>query len=399
MIFPVKEQVLKAFKRSFSHWKQFSRIFTKMNVSDNQTITPRTFYFDLDTVFNLLGSVLTFDYIQLYFVTPVMIIGAILEILLIYIFNQKVFAAKLYFYLKFYCLNAALLNVIAIAEPIIGAKRLVPFGISESGVKYNCFFYVPLSSIFYSVSNIMDLVIQIEKLKTFVKSMKFIDRFAPFKICLAVVVFSIVYQIPLYGQYTYEKIPFPIGPVPGDYFYVFVISPYEWTKHPVANMMLIAIYFVQEVVTLVLNLIFGVMLWISFRKYSKKRQEMLKGKASNQTKATAQTVEAQNRNTATSRAEIKTTAMVLCFGIISIFKNIPILAIITWGHLNTINTAAFVIAVQVAQYIVNLNNVFHIVVYYIFDKNFEQEVKRILSLKWIKPQAEVSAQTAASMVK
>ena len=38
----------------------------------------------------------------------------------------------------------------------------------------------------------------------------------------------------------------------------------------------------------------------------------------------------QDKNKEVSRAEIKTTAMVLSFGLISIFKNIPILVVMTW---------------------------------------------------------------------
>ena len=365
-------------------------------------MTPltRAFYFDLNTIFNILGSVPVFDAIQLYFITPIMIIGAFLEIFLIFIFNQKSFTAKLYFFLKVYCLNAAILNFISILAPIMGAKRLIPFAYSESAVRFNCYFYIPLSSICYSVSNILDLVIQIEKLKTFIKPMKFIDRFSPFKVCLAVLLFSIVYQAPLYGQYTYREIYFPVGPVPGDYLIVYTNFAYEWTSNPIANVFLIGIYFVREVVTLVLNLIFGVMLGVSFKKYSKKRQDMLKGRATggaNRANQDTNTMEAQDRNKAMSRAEIKTTAMVLLFGIISVFKNIPTLAVITWGHVATINTAAFVIAVQSAQYIVIINNLFHIVIYYIFDKNFAKEFKRLLSLKWVKGQTEVSIQTAASV--
>ena len=142
-----------------------------MSFNGNLTVPSRTFYFDLNTVFNLLGSVLTFDYIQLYFVTPVMVIGAFLEIFLIYIFSKKVFAARLYFFLKFYCMNAALLNIISILEPIMGAKRLVPFGYSEAAAKYNSYFYIPLSTLFYSItlldSSIVRYLTQISKTSLF----------------------------------------------------------------------------------------------------------------------------------------------------------------------------------------------------------------------------------------
>ena len=117
-----------------------------MNSStSNQTFI---FYLTKEQWINFFGSSIQIDQTNLYFLTPLSLIGAALNLLSLVVFNQKDFSSiNLYSYLKILTLNSLAVNLLQSTVPLFTRYRFFEFTNTAQMVNYYSYFYFTFLSV------------------------------------------------------------------------------------------------------------------------------------------------------------------------------------------------------------------------------------------------------------
>jgi hypothetical protein len=173
------------------HRRNKTKKLKKHNISTNET------YLSKEVWIEVYGSNLILDYITLYFMVPISLIGFLINWLCFFIISKASFnSTQLFNYLKVYVINSSLICLLSATHFISATKYFFEFTNTYEACAYGSNSYKYLLSVSYFYGSYLDIYISLERLSNFIPSFKIkIKNLSYLKLCLSLLIFSIVLNI------------------------------------------------------------------------------------------------------------------------------------------------------------------------------------------------------------
>lgn len=137
-------------------------------------------FINTDKFLTRIGSILWVEVIHLFIITPIAAIGIILNTLIIFILfkinDNKYFIFKI---LKVYCFNSLIMCVMGVFSFYVGSPRYIGFRIDYFAKVYYCIILQYTENTLYYCSNILDIIINIERSSIFIPKFESIRKLNP----------------------------------------------------------------------------------------------------------------------------------------------------------------------------------------------------------------------------
>jgi hypothetical protein len=173
-----------------------------MNYSDtNYTI----YEFDsFESLFLLaFGADRLQDCLYVYMLTPIAIIGFILNMLSFVVFMDKEFDKVPFFsFLRVYTVNSAVLLLFACSYLTANAYTFFTFGTSYPANFFFIRIAIPIGNTGYYFGTILDLLFTLNRITIFCKPVKKLFVLGPYKLCAAILAFCVITDVPYYMTYS-----------------------------------------------------------------------------------------------------------------------------------------------------------------------------------------------------
>ena len=241
-----------------------------MNSSLNETFQ------NLEYWFLVVGNSWLFDQLYVYTLLPFYLIALGFALLSYLILAKKEFDNNSFFkYMRAYVLNSIFLFAILATTFIPLTKFVFKFTNSYESIFYGCYFYIPLLSVFYLNSSFIEICIVVERLLYFLPAkyqrIKIIG-FNKFSILLFLVCFLI--SLPnfflAYPGYMDVKLDKDTT------FRIYFWGNTEFSQSFIGFIINGLMYFVRDILTLIVKIILNIKLIIMVRNYlSKIKMEKL----------------------------------------------------------------------------------------------------------------------------
>ena len=206
----------------------------------------------------------------LYGITPSSIIGAIMNLVAYFILCKKSFQNSVFFkYLRLNAFNSLIVCLILMTRFTTTIYKF-DFTNTYAATFYNNYFYSPVLSIFYFYGNLLDIIIILERILNVhpIENLKKIVNSNYF--WLISFIFSIILSIPYFwgGYPCYINIILNNSTLISNYF----SKPTDFSQSTFGQVFAFALFFIRDVLTLVIKLVLNLVSVILMRNYLKKRK-------------------------------------------------------------------------------------------------------------------------------
>ena len=348
-------------------------------MNSNQTIE----YFINMWYLKTTSSELT-DCLFLYVYTPINVIGFFLNLTNFLIFSNEEFNTNLYKYLRFYCLDSALLNFISSFAVLYKSTRLSAFSKVYFSVFIFSYIYSDIVNTIYFINSILDLIILIDRIALFKPKFKF-DKFNPYFICIIITIICTVINIPYFMLFTPVYFYAEFNNQTVTKFYYYGLS--KFGSSDIGKNFSYFLNGVRDAGTLLVEFILNIVSLILLKEYLNKKKKLIKI-SSNATKHSNLEIKSVNQNgsrlnsdhtTPTlrpkekniSNRELKANAMVIFMCFMSSTEHLLILiAIISKLLFNGFFSS---ILIFLGNFGISLKHAMSFLTFYLFNKNFARK--------------------------
>jgi hypothetical protein len=161
-------------------------------------------YFEINylKLYERMGSTWLIDSVYMFIITPLGFIGGCLNLLSFFILLKiNIKQTNLYKYLRFYSLNGSLFCFVCSLAFTSYSPRYYPYFLSYFSRIHRAFIFIIVSTSFYFIGNILDIIIAFDRLSIFVKALKKFTYYNAYLVCLVITILSFIINLPIYFSY------------------------------------------------------------------------------------------------------------------------------------------------------------------------------------------------------
>jgi hypothetical protein len=243
----------------------------------NSNFTSNITFHDHEFWLQFGGSFWWSDSIGVFIMPPIVASGIFLNLLgfLVLYYGDVFQQSKIYVYLKFNFLNGFICNLTGMLYSFTVVRRFLPFANSYFALWYMNTIGLPIANVCYFYSNILDLLITLEKLSIFIKS---VDEFSkkhmrsPNIICMVLFMTCLIINLPYF--FFYEPSTQLVYFSPNE---TYVFTNYEisgFTKSHLGQAILYFQYLVRDIVPLIFLVLMNTSLIVQLNRYVRNRRVM-----------------------------------------------------------------------------------------------------------------------------
>jgi hypothetical protein len=234
-----------------------------MNSTQNESET----YHDQEFWLNIVSHSRTLDYLYIYTLVPFFTVSLGLGLLSFFILTKKEFKNNSFFkHMRAYVLNSIFLFAILATTFVPITRRVFNFTNSYESLFYGCYFYLPLIAVFYLNSSLIEICIVIERLLYFLPSRyKMIKKFGFKKYCLILQALSLLINLPnFFSSYpSFMDVKLDSNTTFRAYYW----GKTDFAQSPTGVVVLYLMYFVRDVLTLLVKIALNLKLIFMVRNY------------------------------------------------------------------------------------------------------------------------------------
>ena len=238
------------------------------NLTSNPTNLPT--YYDLEFWYFKIGSLFFLDYVIMFILTPISLVAIALNILTFSVLNHKTFKGSAFFtYMRYYSLNNTVLAFFVMTTFITSTKRIFKFTNTYEAYVFGCYIYNPVMEIFYLNSSLLEISMVVERVLFFLPPRYLKFRIAKIRMyCLILFFFSasIGWALSLFFEPGHLVVSLNKNTKYDIYFW----KPTVFSKTSLGNIVSYVVYFVRDIFTLMLKIIFNIILVVLARSYVNK---------------------------------------------------------------------------------------------------------------------------------
>jgi ABC-type multidrug transport system fused ATPase/permease subunit len=231
------------------------------------------YYNSTNYVFNSIGETATNDALYLFLITSVSLIGFILNIINLVVFNNcNLPDMPLYKYLNIYALNGIIVNFAYIFEFLSASFRYIPFATSYPAQVYYSFILIPIVSTGYFYSTVLDIIITMDRISCFSGRVKSIMIFTAYKTCAIAFILVFILNFPYF--LIYEPRPFYNPKTLVLVGWLNNLTPFATSQ--IGIIFTFLVYVIRDLGLLVVEIILNFVSICFLRQHLKKRSRLLK---------------------------------------------------------------------------------------------------------------------------
>ena len=362
--------------------------FNRKSLENNSIFANET-YLSREDWFEVYGSIRILDYLTLYLMVPISLIGFLINWLCFFILNKQIFKAKQIFnYLKVYVINSSFICLLSATHFIAATKIFFEFTNTYEACSYGSNAYAYLLSASYFYSSYLDIYLSLERLSNFLPSFHLkIKNLSYKKLCLGLLIFSVVANIPFYFAYTPIYVDVKLNVT--ESFRIYLADASDFGKSLIGKLSSGIVFFLRDVFTIIVELILNCITVILLKKQFSRKKKMVieneiddtidrtEGTSNNATSSGSKATHGKNSNSHTSKLNRNLTYTVLLICVFSIFAHVLTLVctslFLLGGNLVT-NYICFV-----ANLFVSVKHFLNFFIFILFNSLFKKEFKNIFS--------------------
>ena len=347
-----------------------------MNTSESNQSFPA---YSLDYWQTYLGSTWPIDSLYFYGLTSLGIVGFLMNASAYYVLRNKIFhTAVLFKYLRISVLNSLAISLFMIFVFIPSTYRIFDFTNSYGAMFYGSYLQVPIISVIYFNGHLLELSIIVERILNFVSYPR-IKRIIKFKYLWAIwLASSIVLNVPIFfSSYpTYIDVPLDDGSMQKFYYY----GVTDFASSTVGKIILYCVYFVRDIMTLVLKTFLNGLLIYLIKKYinriNNKPSVFIAIFSINESFDLPLNDNIRKEKAFLTDMEKNLTYMSIFMNVVSLFENVlNITSYISYFFAFLTSEASFYL--YLFTYIVlALKQCTNLIIFYLFNNLFRQEFKK-----------------------
>jgi hypothetical protein len=149
-----------------------------------------------------IGSTWLLDSIYMFIITPIGFIGGLLNLFGLFILSKiKTKRTKLYQYLKFYSINGSLACFACAFVYLSYSPKYYPYYYSYISRVYRAYIHTAVSTTLYFISDLVDVVVALERLSIFVPKYETLTKFKPYLVCIILSLACVGINLPTIFSY------------------------------------------------------------------------------------------------------------------------------------------------------------------------------------------------------
>ena len=323
---------------------------------------------NLQEVMNMLyektGSYLLTDELILYLITPVSILGFIFNLISLIILLDPEFKGRVYKYLRFYCANSILIELIS-SFFVTNARRFSSISNSYYSVVYICYIFINGVDTGYFISAIAQCFIIYDRISIYLPKLKI--KINSYFICLLITIFCIVLNVPFFFIFKPYDLEYELNNQTIIKLYYYDVSPFSRT--PLGNILTLITISIRDIGTLIVEIFLNIVSVYLLIRYQNRKKSIA---------AIASSNKINNADIKLSNTRFKLTIMVIMMSVISIIEHsVLILAIIGQFYSSSLTYRLYALFGVFAVVLKHGSN-------FLFFIGFNKKFRKIIFLKIIK---------------
>jgi hypothetical protein len=327
------------------------------------------------------------EYFWVFVYFPTSLLGFLLNILSFIIFFKKEFNIKLYTYFRHLSVAGLIFCGVSIPYPFSISKRF-GFVSNYAFTAWQTYFYIPIGSTAHYYATVMDILILIDRLSTFVPKLKSIySKVGSNKICIISFIIILIIIFPYF--FVFDPI-LTIFPYYGsnntvEIFSVYYTLPTTFATSTIGQIITFIIYSLRDAFVLLINIVLNTASTILLKRHLRKRAKMLKRgnteqqieekKDNNNSKETKKDEKKKREGNVDRKASI----MVIVLCTVSAISNTLYMSSIINFYFNY-GSAANIFG-QIGEYSLVTKYFLNFFVFYNFNTNFKNGLKKMIGIK------------------
>ena len=336
-----------------------------MNSTQNQTVQ---FYLTKDQWLDFFGSSKTNEQLYMYFLTPLSLMSAALNLINFLVFSQTEFksTSNLYTYLKIFSLNSLFMSLLQSTVTLFSNYRYIFFTNTYEMTCYYSHFYFPFISINYSFGIIMNILINLERIVQLKENWSSLKKIPPVRLCFILYIFCFALNLPLFFVSQHAEIHLKTSP--STYFFVNFNVYTGFASSLAGKIIIYALYVIRNIVLFVIENLTSVVLVVLFKKLLDKKLEML-------SKLNELENQAQNNLRKFNNVEKKVTLMVLILCLVSTSEHAfyIVSTVYLYFSFDRLSNILYVIS----NFLISFKHFLNFFIYYFFNLNFRLNLNNI----------------------
>lgn len=242
-----------------------------MNSSDNET----EIYSNKDFWLSQFGSTWLLDSLFLFVISPLALIGFVLNLFSFFILRHKEFnKINIYSYFRAMSISSSLLNLMQATLVTTSTFRYFEFSNSNEAIFYATCIFLPVSNIFLLFGSTLDICLSLDRCSIFVPKLKKFFKYSSKAICLVLFIISILISVPYF--FVNKPSYYDAQLDSNTYFRIWYWDITPFATSLVGHILAYAGYFIRDVFFLLIELTFNFLSIVLFRKYFKNKENFFK---------------------------------------------------------------------------------------------------------------------------
>jgi hypothetical protein len=311
---------------------------------------------------------------------------------------DKEFDMPLYSYLRVYTINSAVMCLFCVTLFTANSFRFFSWTYAYPTQFFNNYIEIPVSNTSYYFGTMLDLIITLDRISFFHKSIKKIFILGPYKLCGVILAFCIVTDFPFYFNYSVNMFTFTVNGTQLVHAWFGLPSTYSYSE--VGKIVTLVIESFRDVFLLLAELALSVVSIYCLRKYFKNRLRLLinktaSSKRTNEGRTVNETVNQTGLRTNThavvqetkskagkqnevSSADLRSTIMAIVICSLSMLEHLSLLGCVVYPYLNAnYLITAYICFGSSAGY--GLKHSANFFIFYFFNKKFSEKLRAIFN--------------------
>ena len=251
---------------------------TFSNSTDNNQTTG--LYYTLDYLLTSFGSTWTLDHLNLYLVTTISVFSFIANLFSFIIFCKMDNSLPLNHYMRIYCISNALLGLASAFNFLATSYRLISWSNSFWTQAYYNFVYTPISNLSYFFSSALDVVILLERIAIFNKTVKiYLDKLSPTLVCIVLFALCTIIDFPYFFVFAPNLFTGKLDENTSITVWYSFTTPYA--KSQLGKILTFIIYAIRDFIVMIVQIALSIFSTVLLKKYLDKKMKIINSNRTN----------------------------------------------------------------------------------------------------------------------
>ena len=332
---------------------------TISNSTDNNQTTG--YYYTLDDLLTSYGSTWILDILNLYLFTTISVFSLIANLFSFIIFCKMENSLPLNQYLRVYCISNVVLSLVSVFNFLATSYRLISWSNSFWTQAYYNFVYTPISNLSYFFSSALDVVILLERIAIFNKTVKiYLDKLSPTLVCIVLFALCTIIDFPYFFVFAPNLFTGKLDENTSITVWFADITPLA--KSQLGRILTFSFYAIRDFINMIVQIALSIFSTVLLKKYLNKKMKIINSNFSNFKQV--------------SKSDTNAVIMVTVVCILSICSHIFMIVSIIYSFFN-LNIIVFVLYF-VCDFFLTLKGLLDIFVFLTFNKKFRSVSLQII---------------------